>query len=716
MNDHAGWMEANEKYLASALAWLRLRLEKLAAHDTKPIQLVVEPVAEKPRGFFAGLFGRPLPQSIQPADASWTSLVPRDADIAEAEQTLTQAERNEMPPALMILAHRLGLSHFEQQVLLLCAAMDLDTRIPSFCARAQGDPHKPYPTFALTLTLFDDPVWNALSPQNPLRYWRLIEINQPGATPLTASALRADERIVNYLKGLNYLDDRLAPLVEPLFRETGHEVELPPSQERQAAELVSRLHAAANAGRAPVIELLGRETEGKRAVAREVAGRLGLNLYRLSAGLLPAQGPDLETFTRLWQRESLLMPIALYVDMGEIDGTGSHETQATAIARFLGRAQGICFLDVEEPQKISDRPMYSVEIHKPTPQEQRSAWLLSLGEGAEELSGRLAAQFNLSRLEIEQIAAALPAEEDTTDRSLEERLWKVCLVASRPKLERLAQRIDAKATWDDLVLPEEERALLRQIAAQVGSRNRVYDEWGFRRRMNRGLGISALFAGESGTGKTMAAEVIANELQLHLYRIDLSAVVNKYIGETEKNLRRVFDAAEDCGAILFFDEADALFGKRSEVKDSHDRYANIEINYLLQRMEAYRGLAILATNMKSALDQAFMRRLRFIVNFPFPGVKERKLIWENVFPKTDDSRGIAGTPVEGLNYDHLAKLNLTGGSIHNIALNAAFLAAQAGSSVTMPMVLEAARTEFRKLERPVNEADFRLIHPVRVKA
>jgi AAA+ superfamily predicted ATPase len=573
-------------------------------------------------------------------------------------------------------------------------------RIPSLCARAQGDPHKPYPTFALASILFDKPVWNALSPQNPLRYWRLIEINQPGATPLTASALRADERIVNYLKGLNYLDDRLTPLVEPLFSEAGHEDELPPSQERQASELVTRLRASANAGRAPVIELLGRETESKRAVAREVANKLGLNPYRLSAGLLPAQWPDLETFTRLWQRESLLMPIALYVDLGEGGGTGSHETLATAVYRFIDRAQGIFFLDVEQSQKILDRPVYSVEIQKPTPQEQRSAWLLALGEGAHDLSGRLAAQFNLNQREIEQIAAAVP-DEDETGHSLEEHLWEACLAVSRPKLERLAQRIDAKATWDDIVLPEEELALLRQIAAQVGSRSRVYDEWGFRQRMNRGLGISALFAGESGTGKTMAAEVIANELRLPLYRIDLSAVVNKYIGETKKNLRRVFDAAEDSAAILFFDEADALFGKRSEIRDSHDRYANIEINYLLQRMEAYRGLAILATNMKSALDPAFMRRLRFICNFPFPGSEERKAIWQKVFPPE--------VPKGDLDFDRLARFNLAGGSLHNIALNAAFLAAQAGEPVTMPLILEAARTEFHKLDKPViNEAEFRI--------
>jgi SpoVK/Ycf46/Vps4 family AAA+-type ATPase len=231
----------------------------------------------------------------------------------------------------------------------------------------------------------------------------------------------------------------------------------------------------------------------------------------------------------------------------------------------------------------------------------------------------------------------------------------------------------------------------------------VYGRWGFGRTMNRGLGISALFAGDSGTGKTMAAEVIANELRLNLYRIDLSAVVSKYIGETEKNLCRLFDGAEDGGAILFFDEADALFGKRSEVNDSHDRFANIEINYLLQRIEAFRGVAILATNMKSALDTAFLRRLRFIVRFPFPRAADRCRIWQRAFP--------AQTPLEQIDFSHLAKLNLTGGNIHSAALNAAFLAAEAGTAVTMPIILRALRSEYLKLERPINEADFHWFEP-----
>ncbi|MEA3323831.1 MAG: ATP-binding protein, partial [Euryarchaeota archaeon] len=231
----------------------------------------------------------------------------------------------------------------------------------------------------------------------------------------------------------------------------------------------------------------------------------------------------------------------------------------------------------------------------------------------------------------------------------------------------------------------------------VRERSKVYEDWGFADRSVSGLGISALFAGASGTGKTMAAEVLANELRLDLYRIDLSQVVSKYIGETEKNLRRVFDAAEEGGAILLFDEADALFGKRSEVKDSHDRYANIEISYLLQRMEAYRGLAILTTNMKSAIDTAFLRRIRFIVHFPFPDAEQRGEIWERIFP--------ASTPTDGLDAGKLSRLNIAGGNIRNIALNAAFLAADTGDKVRMKHLLRAARSEYAKMEKPLTEAE-----------
>ena len=256
-----------------------------------------------------------------------------------------------------------------------------------------------------------------------------------------------------------------------------------------------------------------------------------------------------------------------------------------------------------------------------------------------------------------------------------------------------------KATWDQLVLPDEAMGILRQIVDQVRLRSRVYDDWGFRERMNRGFGVSAMFAGPSGTGKTMAAEVIANELNLHLYRIDLSSVVSKYIGETEKNLRRLFDAAEEGGAILFFDEADALFGKRSEVKDSHDRYANVEINYLLQRIEAYRGLAVLATNLREALDDAFLRRLRFLVEFPFPSQAYRQELWRKVFPDR--------IPTGVIDYEQLGRFNIAGGTIHTVAINAAFMAAEQGEPVGMRQLLEVVQMEYRKMARQIYEAEFR---------
>jgi SpoVK/Ycf46/Vps4 family AAA+-type ATPase len=279
-------------------------------------------------------------------------------------------------------------------------------------------------------------------------------------------------------------------------------------------------------------------------------------------------------------------------------------------------------------------------------------------------------------------------------------VWDQCRDRSRPRLDTLAQRVDPRANWGDLVVGEETLRLLREMTEQTRTRGVVYSDWQFGKRLNRGLGIAALFYGESGTGKTMAAEVIALDLRCTLYKIDLSQVVNKYIGETEKNIQRVFDAMEGSGSILFFDEADALFGKRSEVRDSHDRYANIEVNYLLQRMEAYGGLAILATNMKGAIDQAFLRRLRFVVPFHFPGPPERQRLWQRAFP--------AAVPVDGLDFDRLARLNLTGASIHSVAMNAAFLAASNGGRVTMPLVLQAARNEFRKLERPASEAELRI--------
>ena len=490
------------------------------------------------------------------------------------------------------------------------------------CARCQKDPARAYPTFALAFSLFEGASWEALSPERPLRYWRLIEITQPGGQPLTTSALRADERIVNYNKGLNYLDDRLFPLLTPIDQQTGG-TDLPPSH-RDTVETIIRRLKLVDANRSlPIVQLLGADAASKQLVAGEVASSVGLQLYRLPAMLLPTQAADIETLARLWQRESLLLPLALYLDTLGYGAETVAAGPSSPVTRLLERMEGAVFLDARECWPGLHKLTVTVDIAKPSAAEQAATWQSALGLAAKESPAQLAAQFNLGFTTIRQLARDALAER--ADRApLHDRLWEACLASTRPQLDVLAERINPKATWDDIVLPDAESALLRHIAEQVAQRTTVYEKWGFGEKMSRGLGISALFSGDSGTGKTMAAEVIANDLRLNLYRIDLSAVVSKYIGETEKNLRRMFDAAENGGAILFFDEADALFGKRSEVKDSHDRYANIEINYLLQRMEAYRGLAILATNMKSALDTAFLRRLRFIVRFPFPGTRRAK--------------------------------------------------------------------------------------------
>ncbi len=610
--------------------------------------------------------------------------------------------------ALEILSERLGLAPFESNVLLLCAAMELDTRTAGLCARAQDDPQKTFPTFALALALFDDPAWNALSPERPLRYWRLVEILQTGAQPLTASPLRADERIVNYLKGLNQLDERLLPVLAPPVAEEICEG-LAPSQMQLVETSVRRWQAPGENGPLPVAQLAGPDATSKHLVARAAAARLKRRLHRLPVEALPANPADLETLARLWQRESLLLPVALYLDAEELDAASAE--RSGALRRFLSRSDGVFFLGVREVLPRPGRTNFSLDVDRPTAAEQQAEWTDALGENANGSAALLAGQFNLNFADIQQLSRRAKSETGSTPESLPEKIWDACCASERPRLDVLAQRLEPKATWDDLVLPAAESGLLRQIAAQVAFRNQVYGDWGFARKMNRGFSISALFAGDSGTGKTMAAEVIANALRLNLYRIDLSAVVNKYIGETEKNLRRLFDAAESGGAILFFDEADALFGRRSEVKDSHDRYANIEINYLLQRIESYRGLAILATNMKSALDTAFLRRLRFVVNFPFPGATERRRLWEKVFLQPEARRQLPAPPLGELDYDRLARLNLTGGHIHNVALNACFRAAHAGSRVTMPLVLDAARAEFVKLDRPVNEGDFRWTEP-----
>ncbi|MGH8581313.1 MAG: ATP-binding protein [Gammaproteobacteria bacterium] len=608
----------------------------------------------------------------------------RGDDEAAATTALEQARGTlPAPAAIDRLSDSFGLSAFERDLLLFCAGVEMDTELAALCADARQG--RAQASFGLALAALPEPHWSALTPVRPLRRWRLVEVDE--STGLTTSRLRIDERVLHYLAGVNYLDPRLRGLLRPVSAG-----ELMAAAHQTVCDRVAQvLHD--HSGSLPVVQLCGDDAHGQQDVACRVAGQLGLQVQVLRAEDIPASPHESESLAVLWEREAALLESALYIEFGEAGPT------PTAL-RLAERIGGVVFVGSQQPATLQ-RATVRFAVNRPDRGEQKRLWEEALGAAATRVNGGLdgvAAQFRLSARSIaeagQELAPALAAGDHP-----EGALWHACRGLERTRLEDLAQRIDAAAGWDDLILPEAQRSTLRQIAAHVKHRLKVYEDWGFARKGSRGLGISALFAGESGTGKTMAAEVLANELHLDVYRIDLSSVVSKYIGETEKNLKRVFDAAEDSGAILLFDEADALFGKRSEVKDSHDRYANIEVSYLLQRMESYRGLAILTTNIKTALDTAFQRRLRFVVHFPFPNQEQRELIWRGMFPES--------TPIEGIDYAKLARLHVAGGNIRNIALNAAFLAAEGGDAVGMVHLLNAAHGEASKRERPLADAETR---------
>lgn len=638
------WHEANQRYLTAALDEVRAALRRhIAAAD-----------------------GDEAPEP--PPDAG---------DVAVGMG---------VPPALAQLCWAFGLSPFERDVLLLCAGVELEASFAALCGAALGDTRPCAPTFGLALTVLPEAHWSALTPAAPLRHWRLVDV-RPGDT-LATSPLRIDERVLHYLAGVPHLDENLIGFVQPV---TGPDDELVPSH-RTLADQVTTLWARRDGQALPVVELCGPEVAGKRGIATAACAALGLPLYRLPATVLPSAPQDLNALLRLCAREAILGGAAVLVDADDVDANDT--ARVGLLRRFVEESSGPLLLASRERLHVPQRPTVVLDVARPTRQEQHELWRETLGPDAGRLNGhldRLTAQFDLNKPAIRAAGLRTARERDAGTDAAAGALWEHCRVQARQSLEGNARVVEPAATWDDLVLPGSQLAALRTIELQVRQRLRVYETWGFARRSDRGLGITALFSGPSGTGKTLAAEVLAQTLGLDLYHVDLSTVVSKYIGETEKNLRRVFDAAEAGGAVLLFDEADALFGKRTEVKDSHDRYANLEVSYLLQRMEAYRGLAVLTTNLKGALDEAFERRLRFRVAFPFPDAAQRAAIWGCVFPTE--------TPTEELDTAKLARLNATGGTIRNVALHAAFLAADENAPVGMHHLRDAARSVYAQLDK-----------------
>jgi hypothetical protein len=596
---------------------------------------------------------------------------------------MLESIRSEMheAPAIEMLAASFGLTDFERDALLLAAGVEMDPDLAQALAKRSAS----ILTFGAALALLRDPHWSALSPARPLRHWGLVSLASEG-TPVR-SPLHVDERVLFYLAGVNALDARL----DHLARKGDVGQAIAPEHAATAARIAAHLRRFA--ARGAVIQLVGDDADGQEQVAAHAVAEFGLSLLVLHADELPTGAADRLATARLAVREGVLLDSAWVVRV-------SRGTPTPCAAAFVDALAGPTFVSAAEALPVR-RATRTFRVARPGSRARLALWRSALGSQGHSAGIDLdaaAAQHRWSARSIERAAQRVLDCLDAGDPG-PVALREGCRAGGPTALDELAQRLDPAATWNELVLPGDAEDVLREIAGQVRNRLLVHDDWGMGNGSGRGLGITALFAGEPGTGKTMAAEVLANALALDLYRIDLSTVVSKYVGETEKNLKRVFDAAEASGAILLFDEADALFGRRSEVKDSHDRYANIEVSYLLQRMEAYDGLAILTTNAKASMDRAFQRRLRFVVHFPFPDAAQRERLWRAAFPPA--------TPTEGLDIPRLAALRVAGGGVRNIALNAAFRAARDRRAVGMRDLLAAARGELAKSDKPLTEAETR---------
>jgi hypothetical protein len=596
-----------------------------------------------------------------------------------------------------VIAARFGLDAFGRNLLLLGAYAELEPEAGERIAALHGDPRRTTPSIGLALSRLPGAHWSALGAAAPLRAMALIRIDARDG--LSGAPVGLAEPVLLALLDAASLAEELA--VEA--RAIAPRADLSPSRRRLADAIALRLAVTDRA----TIQLCGPDPAGKEQAAAAAAGA-DRPLFAVSAAMLPNVASEIARQAHLWRRDLLLTGGLLFVDASRL-------SDPAALALFADLIRLPLIVAAPEAVLLGSAPTVRLDMPRLTAQEQLPVWRERLGGYAGKLNGtleRLAGQFAVSPELADSVAAELavltrPPRPRRKGRAAPPPdygriAWDAARRFARPRMDDLAHRIDREASWDDLVLPQRHQAVLEAIAAQVRNRSRVYEDWGFAHRAGgRGLGVSVLFSGPSGTGKTLAGEVLGAELGLDVYRIDLASMVSKWVGETEKNLRRVFDAAEEGSAILQFDEADALFGKRGEVNDSRDRTANIEVSYLLQRLEEYRGLSILTTNFRANIDPAFLRRLRFLLDFDFPAPAERVEIWKRMLP--------APLPRDPLDFAQLAQLNIAGGSIRNIAMVAAFLAADRGTGarLTMDDIRAAARLEYEKLGRSLTGSEMR---------
>jgi hypothetical protein len=726
----------NWEHLAAELAYLELLVRSRLSIESTSQPADAGP--ESLRGLY--LSDAEVQRLLEPS-AQISPALRQIQNAANAMQEEITARRDAslaagVPLRLPMLGVMFGLSEWEEHLLVVCLAPVVDPRYEKFYAYLNDDLARKGPTLHLATTLLFEPWYGssagrlriqaAMAEHNTLfRAGLLRMIGEEHAASHTSAVLRLDERIAGFLLGC----DQLPAVTASFARFAG--LDAPPD-----SELASRLAAAVRdhldsggqtRDRRLLVQLCGPAGTGRRALATAICAQLQIPLLVIDLEDLVGLGEPFEPALRLAARESLLQPAALYFQgfdlLDPTAGATALDRQADsstcvrpdrlgALLRAIEDFSCLTFLVGQRPLALPGRWREHTWLHVrlTAPDEARRVeiWQRALVESKIELSASevnaLAGRFYLAEGQIR--AAMRAAGDEAMLRPPDQRqisasdLAHACRRQVAVVLPGLAQQIEPRYGWEDIVLPPDALAQLRELCAEVCHRSIVYGTWGFGQKLARGKGLAALFSGPSGTGKTMAAEIIAGELELDLYRIDLSSVVSKYIGETEKNLSKIFDEAERGSAMLFFDEADALFGKRSEVKDAHDRYANIEISYLLQRIESYEGVVILATNLKKNMDEAFMRRLQFTVEFPFPDATQRRRIWEVLFPPQ-------APRAEDIDLSFLAQnLSVAGGNIKNIVLHAAFLAAGSGQPIGMLHLIRAARREYDKIGRLGGENDF----------
>jgi hypothetical protein len=704
--------ELASEHLHRECRWLDLLLERQVLR----LRAVRDQAPDRFRGLYIAdaEIDDLLAQADDPAAAKAIDTLVEQIRAVRQQNDLYLRESIDLP--LARLQARFKLSHFECQVLLIALAPELDLRYQTLFAYVQNDVTRKAPTVDLAVKLLCStreeqwgarPVFSANASLFRNCLLRFSEENYDRELPLTARSLKVPERVAGFLFGHDLRDAEIPNAIVCVQPQCQIDDLILPGGSR------SKLKAAAplleNGG---VVVLQGRWGSGRRRAAEAICAQLGRNLVICDlarAGGEPAKlGP-------LLRRECLLSHAALYLKLDDSwhvdrEKQRSHaelalDLEGQPFPVFVGAAQTNETIALPRSQTS-----FHFDLEVPDIPERRVLWQRELnGSGStpqieNELS-LLAGKFRFTPGQIRDVVtdarnlAKLRGQDAGTMNSSD--IYTACRIHGRPGLQKLAQKAELFFDWGDLVLPERVLQQLREVANSVRFRHTVHSEWRFDSKLGRNSGVSVMFSGLSGTGKTMSASVLAKELGLDLYKIDLSNVVSKYIGETEKNLSRIFDEAEYSSAVLFFDEADALFGKRSEVKDAHDRYSNIEVAFLLQRMEQFSGLAILATNISRNIDTAFVRRMQHIVEFPFPDVAHRERIWRGMFPP----EAPLGTDVD---FPFLARqFELSGGNIRNVVTAAAFMAAERGRPISMEHLARATGREFQKMGKLPSKADFR---------